>query len=58
MIETYNNITDYDILILDLNEISDIDLSGVYALEDIIKKIKNKNQNSSYLIQIQKLKKL
>ena len=44
LVETYNNITDYDILILDMNEISDIDLSGVYALEDIIKKLKNKNQ--------------
>ena len=31
-------------LILDMNEISDIDLSGIYALEDIIKKLKNKNQ--------------
>ena len=43
LIKFYNNIPKHEILIIDINNISTIDLSGVYVLEDLIKNIRTNN---------------
>ena len=41
LIKSYNDIPNHKVLIIDINNISTIDLSGVYALEDLIKNVRD-----------------
>ena len=43
-IKFYNNIPDHEVLILDMKYVTMLDISGIYAIEDIIK-IEEKNNN-------------
>tara|TARA_Y100000996_G_scaffold232497_1_gene182970 strand:- start:4660 stop:6366 length:1707 start_codon:yes stop_codon:yes gene_type:complete len=43
LIKTYSDASRHEVLIVDINNITTIDLSGVYALEDLIKTALSKN---------------
>ena len=43
LLNIYNHSSKHEILLINLNHITMIDLSGVYALEDLINNAKNKN---------------
>tara|TARA_Y100001970_G_scaffold291499_1_gene428874 strand:+ start:145 stop:1851 length:1707 start_codon:yes stop_codon:yes gene_type:complete len=43
LIKTYSDASKHEVLIVDINNITTIDLSGVYALEDLIKTALSKN---------------
>ena len=52
----YEKISNYQVLIIDLNEISMIDLSGVFALEDLVNKIKSNGSKVFVLNNCPKIK--
>ena len=52
----YEKISNYQVVIIDLNEISMIDLSGVFALEDLVNKIKSNGSKVFVLNNCPKIK--
>ena len=52
----YEKISNFQVLIIDLNEISMIDLSGVFALEDLVNKIKSNGSKVFVLNNCPKIK--
>lgn len=48
LIKSYTSIPKHNVLVLDMSKVSLIDLSGVFALEDLIKKA-NKNKSKIYI---------
>ena len=58
LIDTYSNATEHRFLIIDMSFITMIDLSGVYALEDLIKNLKLKNIKVFVLNESDKIKKI
>ena len=58
LMNIYSNKDKYKLLIIDMNHVSSIDLSGAYALEDLIKNIQTKNVEVLLSNQNPKIKKI